>query len=184
MILGRDFPSLVRRDWILICICVTVLVATVGILPVPLDLVRNQVNRKVQPTVVAKQVTLLPNTVAIVDDDPNTIWLRMVSSTATQYSIQYYPNCEMLLANMDAGLRFRLYILDTHLGIGRMQGYECVESILVRHALAIIVASSAASQSEADILAIFYEDAGASTFVNKFNVDGMEMVLKQLLNLY
>lgn len=112
--------------------------------------------------------------IAIVEDDKSwqDIWIHIVEGVLIAFgggSPAVFPNCEALLAKMNAGERFNFYIMDNDLGAGRMKGPQCVASVRQLHPQAIILGNSGNFDDPG------FVKNGASRFVPKINVDIAEI---------
>jgi hypothetical protein len=108
--------------------------------------------------------------VAIVEDDVGwqNIWTEIVDeivSKATGGKVRVFPRCELLLAEMSAGARFRLYIMDNDLGKGYLTGPMCIPQIRSFQPDAVIIGNSGNNDDPG------FVKAGAKAFFSKARID-------------
>ncbi len=93
--------------------------------------------------------------IAIVEDDifAGQMFLDYVDLTPTTRSntVDWYKTCEELLANMETGVRYHAYILDTVTKIhGSQNGFDCARAVRELDPGAYIIGNSSDPTSKSD----------------------------------
>lgn len=108
--------------------------------------------------------------VAIIEDDSSwqMMWTEIIDgmvAKTTGGKVRVYPRCELLLAEMSTGARFRLYILDNDMGRGFLTGPLCIPQIRTLQPDAVIIGNSGNFDDPG------FVKAGAKAFFSKARLD-------------